>query len=64
MQQWPNYCVNVLQDGNGFKTSSMRLGADVIVFSRCQGRDGIRYLYGASNFYLLVSYIVLFLVID
>lgn len=22
-------------DGNGFKTSSMRLGADVIVFSRC-----------------------------
>ncbi|XP_060196988.1 protein MICRORCHIDIA 7-like [Lycium barbarum] len=29
------------QYGNGFKTSSMRLGADVIVFSRCQGRDGI-----------------------
>nr|XP_016486224.1 PREDICTED: protein MICRORCHIDIA 7-like [Nicotiana tabacum] len=28
------------QYGNGFKTSSMRLGADVIVFSRCQGRDG------------------------
>lgn len=24
-------------DGNGFKTSSMRLGADVIVFSRHQG---------------------------
>ncbi|CAH9117263.1 unnamed protein product [Cuscuta europaea] len=28
------------QYGNGFKTSSMRLGADVIVFSRCQGKDG------------------------
>ncbi|GAY36788.1 hypothetical protein CUMW_024540 [Citrus unshiu] len=27
-------------DGNGFKTSTMRLGADVIVFSRCQGTDG------------------------
>ncbi|KAK3018007.1 hypothetical protein RJ639_004383, partial [Escallonia herrerae] len=28
------------QYGNGFKTSTMRLGADVIVFSRCSGRDG------------------------
>ncbi|KAL3511478.1 hypothetical protein ACH5RR_030879 [Cinchona calisaya] len=28
------------QYGNGFKTSTMRLGADVIVFSRCQGKDG------------------------
>ncbi|GMY26593.1 protein MICRORCHIDIA 7-like [Fagus crenata] len=28
------------QYGNGFKTSTMRLGADVIVFSRCQGNDG------------------------
>ncbi|KAK3223724.1 hypothetical protein Dsin_010749 [Dipteronia sinensis] len=27
------------QYGNGFKTSTMRLGADVIVFSRCQGND-------------------------
>lgn len=53
-----------MQDGNGFKTSSMRLGGDVIVFSRCQGKDGLRYLYHASNFYLLVSYIVLFLTID
>lgn len=26
------------QYGNGFKTSTMRLGADVIVFSRCQGK--------------------------
>ncbi|KAF3786291.1 MICRORCHIDIA 7 protein [Nymphaea thermarum] len=26
--------------GNGFKTSTMRLGADVIVFSRYPGRDG------------------------
>ncbi|KAL4347205.1 hypothetical protein GQ457_17G018340 [Hibiscus cannabinus] len=30
------------QYGNGFKTSTMRLGADVIVFSRCRGRDGNR----------------------
>ncbi|KAH7666024.1 ATPase domain of HSP90 chaperone/DNA topoisomerase II/histidine kinase protein [Dioscorea alata] len=28
------------QHGNGFKTSTMRLGADVIVFSRSHGRDG------------------------
>ncbi|GAB4845779.1 Protein MICRORCHIDIA 4 [Ancistrocladus abbreviatus] len=28
------------QYGNGFKTSTMRLGADVIVFSRCVGKDG------------------------
>ncbi|TYK29629.1 protein MICRORCHIDIA 7-like [Cucumis melo var. makuwa] len=27
------------QYGNGFKTSTMRLGADVIVFSRCSGSD-------------------------
>jgi hypothetical protein len=30
-------------DGNGFKTSTMRLGADVIVFSRCPGKDGKRF---------------------
>ncbi|KAK6160441.1 hypothetical protein DH2020_003822 [Rehmannia glutinosa] len=30
------------QYGNGFKTSTMRLGADVIVFSRCQGKYGGR----------------------
>ncbi|CAN6922196.1 unnamed protein product, partial [Brassica oleracea] len=28
------------QYGNGFKTSTMRLGADVIVFSRSPGKDG------------------------
>ncbi|XP_020253957.1 protein MICRORCHIDIA 4-like, partial [Asparagus officinalis] len=28
------------QYGNGFKTSTMRLGADVIVFSRSHGKDG------------------------
>ncbi|CAA0826961.1 Histidine kinase-- DNA gyrase B-- and HSP90-like ATPase family protein [Striga hermonthica] len=28
------------QYGNGFKTSTMRLGADVIVFSRCRGYGG------------------------
>lgn len=35
-------CWNI--DGNGFKTSTMRLGADVIVFSRCR-----------KNMYLLMS---------
>ncbi|CAI0446687.1 unnamed protein product [Linum tenue] len=30
------------QYGNGFKTSTMRLGADVIVFSRCRGQNGKR----------------------
>ncbi|GFZ08012.1 histidine kinase-, DNA gyrase B-, and HSP90-like ATPase family protein [Actinidia rufa] len=30
------------QYGNGFKTSTMRLGADVIVFSRSFGQDGNR----------------------
>ncbi|KAK1297803.1 hypothetical protein QJS10_CPB14g00087 [Acorus calamus] len=28
------------QYGNGFKTSTMRLGADVIVFSRCNSKSG------------------------
>ncbi|CAH2070342.1 unnamed protein product [Thlaspi arvense] len=28
------------QYGNGFKTSTMRLGADAIVFSRCRGTNG------------------------
>ncbi|XP_057251432.1 protein MICRORCHIDIA 7 [Beta vulgaris subsp. vulgaris] len=28
------------QYGNGFKTSTMRLGSDVIVFSLCQGKNG------------------------
>jgi sensor histidine kinase regulating citrate/malate metabolism len=32
------------QYGNGFKTSTMRLGADVIVFSRCLGKDGKRFV--------------------
>lgn len=31
------------QYGNGFKTSTMRLGADVIVFSRCCGKGGERF---------------------
>ncbi|KAH6799212.1 hypothetical protein C2S51_035696 [Perilla frutescens var. frutescens] len=30
------------QYGNGFKTSTMRLGADVIVFSRSGGKNGLR----------------------
>jgi len=30
------------QYGNGFKTSTMRLGADVLVFSRSRGTEGTR----------------------
>ncbi|KAK1425929.1 hypothetical protein QVD17_21294 [Tagetes erecta] len=30
------------QYGNGFKTSTMRLGADVLVFTRCPGQHGSR----------------------
>ncbi|TXG48549.1 hypothetical protein EZV62_024424 [Acer yangbiense] len=33
------------QYGNGFKTSTMRLGADVIVFSRCCGKDGSGHIF-------------------
>ncbi|GAB2235135.1 hypothetical protein Droror1_Dr00027628 [Drosera rotundifolia] len=33
-------CANIIgQYGNGFKTSTMRLGADIIVFSCCEGKD-------------------------
>ncbi|RWR86983.1 protein MICRORCHIDIA 7-like protein [Cinnamomum micranthum f. kanehirae] len=35
-----NQANTIGQYGNGFKTSTMRLGADVIVFSRCCGKDG------------------------
>ncbi|GAB4828556.1 hypothetical protein Ancab_018216 [Ancistrocladus abbreviatus] len=40
------------QYGNGFKTSTMRLGADVIVFSCCQGKDGA----GSTKSIWLLSY--------
>lgn len=45
-------------DGNGFKTSTMRLGADVIVFSRCVGQDGKRSagLFSQSNFVFSVCF--------
>lgn len=36
-----NICI-LTSDGNGFKTSTMRLGADVIVFSCCKGNNGNR----------------------
>ncbi|GLT38076.1 hypothetical protein SLA2020_123460 [Shorea laevis] len=35
-----NMANTIGQYGNGFKTSTMRLGADVIVFSKSQGNDG------------------------
>ncbi|KAJ0243403.1 Protein MICRORCHIDIA 5 [Hirschfeldia incana] len=37
-----NMANKVGQYGNGFKTSTMRLGADAIVFSRCRGTNGIK----------------------
>lgn len=37
-------CFELYLDGNGFKTSTMRLGADVIVFSRCSRKDGERFV--------------------
>lgn len=45
-----------VSDGNGFKTSTMRLGADVIVFSRCRGKNGLRF-----GFSILLSCLFLFL---
>lgn len=39
-------------DGNGFKTSTMRLGADVIVFSRSPADVGRRHV---QNFSLMVA---------
>ncbi|CAA7039892.1 unnamed protein product [Microthlaspi erraticum] len=35
-----NMANTVGQYGNGFKTSTMRLGADAIVFTRCRGTNG------------------------
>ena len=43
----------VFADGNGFKTSTMRLGADVIVFSRCQGKDGERFFLFLRAMFIL-----------
>lgn len=42
-------------DGNGFKTSTMRLGADVIVFSRCQG-EGRRF-HSLLHRIFIISYV-------
>ncbi|CAH2035600.1 unnamed protein product [Thlaspi arvense] len=44
-------------DGNGFKTSTMRLGADVIVFSRCGGKhcDGFTQTIGLLSYTFLKS---------
>ena len=52
------------KDGNGFKTSTMRLGADVIVFSRYRGKDGKRFVILLLWIYLVwcfffVSWILL-----
>lgn len=43
----------VFADGNGFKTSTMRLGADVIVFSRSQGKDGERFSFFLHSMFIL-----------
>jgi hypothetical protein len=44
-------------DGNGFKTSTMRLGADVIVFSRCRGKDGNRFFHNSHLAKVFISII-------
>jgi hypothetical protein len=36
------YLLYFFADGNGFKTSTMRLGADVLVFSCSRGIEGTR----------------------
>ncbi|CAA0808534.1 Histidine kinase-- DNA gyrase B-- and HSP90-like ATPase family protein [Striga hermonthica] len=43
------------QYGNGFKTSSMRLGADVIVFSRCKSSRRLTQSVGSSTWKTLHS---------
>lgn len=46
--------IPILSDGNGFKTSTMRLGADVIVFSRHQ-RNRFYYFFFFSLYLLFMS---------
>lgn len=51
LDRWFNFskvCLPNVADGNGFKTSTMRLGADVIVFSRSRASNGHRYCKPSS----------------
>nr|AGT16253.1 hypothetical protein SHCRBa_190_D01_F_220 [Saccharum hybrid cultivar R570] len=45
----------LIQDGNGFKTSTMRLGADVIVFTRCTKSSGPTQSIGLLSYTFLVE---------
>ena len=50
----------IFPDGNGFKTSTMRLGADVIVFSRASRTRYFFFLFfmDAADFHIVeVGYI-------
>lgn len=43
-------------DGNGFKTSTMRLGADVVVFTR--HKKNTKYEYNTFTFWFFCSYLM------
>jgi hypothetical protein len=52
----------LLSDGNGFKTSTMRLGADVLVFSRCCGVEGTRFYslpWNMTEVYFITKFVLL-----
>lgn len=52
----------LLSDGNGFKTSTMRLGADVLVFSRSRGIEGTRFYslpWNMTEVYLITKFVLL-----
>ncbi|URE24952.1 Histidine kinase-, DNA gyrase B-, and HSP90-like ATPase, partial [Musa troglodytarum] len=46
-------CSSIGQYGNGFKTSTMRLGADVIVFSRCMNKRVLTQSIGLLSYTFL-----------
>ncbi|XP_065023906.1 protein MICRORCHIDIA 6-like isoform X2 [Musa acuminata AAA Group] len=46
-------CSTIGQYGNGFKTSTMRLGADVIVFSRCMNKRVLTQSIGLLSYTFL-----------
>lgn len=49
-------CIVYYIDGNGFKTSTMRLGADAIVFSRaCRGRYDFCLKVGCSVYFMITN---------
>lgn len=47
--------VFIFSDGNGFKTSTMRLGADAIVFTRCLRDRCLLYVLGNVLYFFLLD---------